>query len=63
MAIAKDRIEESREEGETKQGAEKMALFFIHPLSLISPFPLSFRNGEKQKRKNNEKEKGKEQKR
>ena len=52
----------SREEGETKQGAEKMALFFIYHLSLLSPFPLSFRN-EKNKRKDNEKEKGKERNR
>ena len=34
----------NREEGETKQGAEKMALFVIYSLSLVSPFPLSFRN-------------------
>ena len=40
----KNRREMNREEGETKQGAEKMALFFIVPPSLISPFPLSFRN-------------------
>ena len=26
----------NREEGETKRGAEKMALFFIYPISLIS---------------------------
>ena len=52
----------NREVGETKQGAEKMALFFIYPLSLLSPFPLSFRN-KKTKRKNYEKEKGKERNR
>ena len=40
----KNRREMNGEEGETKQGAEKMALFFIYPLSLVSPFPLSFRN-------------------
>ena len=34
-----------------------MALFFIYPLPLISPCPLSFRN-KKTKRKNYEKEKG-----
>ena len=32
----KNRREMNREEGETKQDAEKMALFFIYPLSLIS---------------------------
>ena len=40
----KNRREMNREDGETKRGAEKMALFFIYPISLISPFPLSFRN-------------------
>ena len=58
----KNRRELSGEEGETKQGAEKMALFFIYPLSLVSPFPLSFRK-EQNKRKNYEKEKGKERNR
>ena len=43
-------------EGETKQGAKKMVLCFIYPVSLISPFPLSFRN-EKNKKKD-EKKKG-----
>ena len=57
-----NRRQMNREEGETKQGAEKMALFFIYSLSLVSPFPLSFRN-EKTKRKNYEKEKSKERNR
>ena len=39
-----NRRDMSREEGETKQGAEKMALFFVYPLPLISPCPLSFRS-------------------
>ena len=52
----------NKEEGETKQGAKKMALFFIYPLSLLSPCHLSFRN-KKTKRKNYEKEKGKERNR
>ena len=38
----KNRREMTGEEGETKQGAEKMALVFVYPLSLVSPFPLSF---------------------
>ena len=32
----KNRREMNKGEGETKQGAKKMALFFIYPLSLIS---------------------------
>ena len=39
-----------------------MALFFIYPLPLISPCPVSFRN-KKTKRKNYEKEKGTERNR
>ena len=54
----KNRREMNREEGETKQDAEKMALFFIHPLSLISPFEIR-----KTKRKNYEKEMGTERNR
>ena len=45
----KNRRQMNREEGETKQGAEKMALFFIYSLSLVSPFPLSFRNEKNKK--------------
>ena len=54
-----------REEGETKQDAEKMALFFIYPLSLVSlslsplSLPSPFFEIGKTKRKNYEKEKGK----
>ena len=44
-----NRRQMNREEGETKQGAEKMALFFIYSLSLVSPFPLSFRNEKNKK--------------
>ena len=40
----KNRREMNGEEGEAKQDAEKMALFFIYPLSLVSPFPLSLRD-------------------
>ena len=43
------RSEMNREEGETKQGAKKMALSFLYPLSLVSPFPLSFRNEKNKK--------------
>ena len=52
----------NKEDGETKQGAKKMALFFIYPLFLLSPFPLSFRN-RKTKKEELEKEKGKEKSR
>ena len=45
----KNRRQINREEGETKQGAEKMALFVIYSLSLVSPFPLSFRNEKNKK--------------
>ena len=51
----------NKEEGETKQGAKKMALFFIYPLSLLSPCHISFRN--KKTKRNYEKEKGKERNR
>ena len=60
----KNRREMNGEEGETKQGAEKMALFFLYPLSLVSPFPLSFRKETNKKEELGEgKGSGKEQKR
>ena len=45
----KNRRETNGEAGETKQCAEKMALFFIYPLSLVSPFPLSCRKEKNKK--------------
>ena len=50
----KNRRELNNGEGKTKQGTEKMGLFFIDPLSLISPFPFLFEI-RKTKRKNYEK--------